>query len=218
MVEKKKKDLEWYDNPNMIVALLLGLNIVVIILSQAFAIKNNLSGMAMFRTILNHNSTYIMLLVYFAFLMTKFGKKYFNFLNIILIIFYALVSIASLLTVFQSFGLSSLVYLLLYLIIFIYLVGTFLRDTRFWKELDLEKIPFDEVTNDWYFYAIILLSVVYLAVNLISADTFDGIVLSTLGTICIMLFARYIYLYKAYLESKKKIKKGEKEQWTYLKK
>ena len=151
MVEKKKKDLEWYDNPNMIVALLLGLNIAVIILSQAFAIKNNLSGMEMFRTILNHNSTYIMLLVYFAFLMTKFGKKYFNFLNIILIIFYALVSIASLLTVFQSFGLSSLVYLLLYLIIFIYLVGTFLRDTRFWKELDLEKIPFDEVTTTGIF-------------------------------------------------------------------
>ena len=87
-----------------------------------------------------------------------------------------------------------------------------MRDTRLWQELDLGKIPFDEVTNDWYFYAIILLSVVYLAVNLISADTFDGIVLSTLGTICIMLFARYIYLYKAYLESKKKIKKGEKEQ------
>ena len=213
MVEKKKKDLEWYDNPNMIVTLLLGLNIAVIILSQAFAIKSNLSGMEMFRTILNHNSIYIMLLVYFAFLMTKFGKKYFNFLNIILIIFYALVMIASLLTVFQSFGLSSLVSLLLYLIIFIYLVGTFIRDTRLWKELDLGKIPFDEVTNDWYFYAIILLSVVYLAVNLISADTFDGIVLSTLGTICIMLFARYIYLYKAYLESKTpKTKKGGKEK------
>ena len=211
MVEKRKKDLEWYDNPNMIVTLLLGLNIAVIILSQAFAIKSNLSGMEMFRTILNHNSIYIMLLVYFAFLMTKFGKKYFNFLNIILIIFYALVMIASLLTVFQSFGLSSLVSLLLYLIIFIYLVGTFIRDTRLWQELDLGKIPFDEVTNDWYFYAIILLSVVYLAVNLISADTFDGIVLSTLGTICIMLFARYIYLYKAYLESKK-IKKGGKEK------
>ena len=211
MVEKKKKDLEWYDNPNMIVTLLLGLNIAVIILSQAFAIKSNLSGMEMFRTILNHNSIYIMLLVYFAFLMTKFGKKYFNFLNIILIIFYALVMIASLLTVFQSFGLSSLVSLLLYLIIFIYLVGTFIRDTRLWQELDLGKIPFDEVTNDWYFYAIILLSVVYLAVNLISADTFDGIVLSTLGTICIMLFARYIYLYKAYLESKK-TKKGGKEK------
>ncbi len=214
MVEKKKKDLEWYDNPNIIVSLLLGLTIAVIILSQAFAIKNNLSGIEIFRTILNHNSTYLVLLVYCAFLMTKIGKKYFNFLNIILIIFYALGTIASLLTVFQSFGLSSLVYLLLYLIIFIYLLGTFLRDTRLWNELNLKKIPFDEVTNDWYFYAIVLLSIVYLAVNLISADTFDGIVLSTLCTMCTIVFARYVYLYKEYLENKEKSKneKGGNEK------
>ncbi len=204
MLEKNKKEIEWYDNPNFIVTLLLGLNIAVIILSQAFAIKNNLSSLEIFRSILNHNSAYIMLLVYFIFLETKVGKKYFNFLNIILIIFYALVTIASLLTVFQSFGLSSLVYLILYLVIFIYLVDTFMRDTRLWKDLDLDKLPFDEVTNDWYFYAIILLSVIYLAVDLISASSFDGVVLSTLGTICIMLFARYIYLYKVYQESKAK--------------
>ena len=128
MLEKNKKEIEWYDNPNFIVSLLLGLNIAVIILSQAFAIKNNLSSLEIFRSILNHNSAYIMLLVYFIFLETKVGKKYFNFLNIILIIFYALVTIASLLTVFQSFGLSSLVYLILYLVIFIYLVDTFMRD------------------------------------------------------------------------------------------
>ena len=204
MLEKNKKEIEWYDNPNFIVSILLGLNIAIIILSQAFAIKNNLSSLEIFRSILNHNSAYIMLLVYFVFLETKVGKKYFNFLNIILIIFYALVTIASLLTVFQSFGLSSLVYLILYLVIFIYLVDTFMRDTRLWKDLDLDKLPFDEVTNDWYFYAIILLSVIYLAVDLISASSFDGVVLATLGTICIMLFARYIYLYKAYQESKTK--------------
>ena len=204
MLEKNKKEIEWYDNPDFIVSILLGLNIAVIILSQAFAIKNNLSSLEIFRSILNHNSTYIMLLVYFVFLKTKVGKKYFNFLNIILIIFYALVTIASLLTVFQSFGLSSLVYLILYLIMFIYLIDTFMRDTRLWKDLELGKLPFDEVTNDWYFYAIMLLSVVYLAVDLISASSFDGVVLSTLGTICIMLFARYIYLYKAYQESKTK--------------
>lgn len=212
MLEKKKKEIEWYDNPNTIVTILLGLTICIIILSQAFAIKNNLPGIEIFRSILNHNSTYIALLVYFVFVETKFGKIYFNFLNIVLIVFYALVTIASLLTVFQSFGLSSLISLLLYLIIFVYMVGTFLRDTRFWKDLDLGKIPFDEVTNDSYFYAIVFLSVIYLAVNLISASTFDGVVLSTLGTICIMLFGRYIYLYKAYLENKQKTKKEVKAE------
>ena len=44
MLEKNKKEIEWYDNPDFIVSILLGLNIAVIILSQAFAIKNNLSS------------------------------------------------------------------------------------------------------------------------------------------------------------------------------
>ncbi len=208
MLEKEKREIEWYDNPNMIVNLLLGLTVCIIILSQAFAIKNDLSSTEIFRSILNHNSIHIALLIYFIFLKTKFGKRYFNFLNIILIIFYALVSIASLLTIFQSFGLSSLIYLILYLIIFIYLIGTFMRDTRLWHEIDLYKVPFDEVTNDWYFYSIIILTVIYLAVNLIAASSFDGIIISTLGSISIMLFARYIYLYKDYLEKKQ----GEKKE------
>lgn len=212
MVEKQKQEVEWYDNPGLIINILLGLTLCIIVLSQSFAIKNNLSSSDILKNIFTHNSIYFVLLVYSIFLKTVTGKRYFNFLNVIVIVFFALLTIASILTVFQSFGVSSLVYLILNVIIFIYLVGTFLRETNLWKELDLDKVPFDELTNDWYFYAIVILTSIYLAVNLYESSTFDGVVLSTLETMCIMLFSRYIYLYKVYLEKKhskqKEVKKA----------
>ncbi len=211
MVEKQKQEVEWYDNPGLIITILLGLTLCIIILSQAFAIKNNFSNGEILRNIFTHNSIYIVLLVYSIFLKTTTGKKYFNFLNVFVIIFYSLLTIASLLTVFQSFGVSSLIYLILNIIILLYLVGTFLRETNLWNELELGKVPFDEVTNDWYFYAIVILASIYLAVNLYAASTFDGVVLSTLETVCIILFSRYIYLYKVYLEKKKEKQKEVKK-------
>ena len=49
------------------------------ILSQSFAINNNLGAVEIFRNILNHNSIYLFMLLYFVSLKTYFGKKYFNY-------------------------------------------------------------------------------------------------------------------------------------------
>jgi hypothetical protein len=84
-------------------------------------------------------------------------------------------------------------------------------DTRLWKEFKLNKLPFDEFKNEWYYYSINIISFVVLFVNLIAAINFDGVVLSLFDTIYICLFARYIYLYKNYENKKKeKIKKDGK--------
>lgn len=203
-LEEKKKGLEWYDNPTLITNLIIGLIALIIILSQSFAINNNLSTTSMLRNILNHNSTYLIVLVYFVFLKTKFGKKYFDFLNLFLILLYFITFITSILTVFQSFGLSTLLSLALHALLFVYLFHTFLRGTRFWKEFSLEKSPFNELTNDWYFYAIVIVSISVLAVQLISVASFDGTVLAVFDWIYALLFARYIYLYFVFLEKKKK--------------
>lgn len=203
-LEEKKKELEWYDNPTLITNLIIGLIALIIILSQSFAINNNLSTASMLRNILNHNSTYLIVLVYFVFLKTKFGKKYFDFLNLFLILLYFITFVTSILTVFQSFGLSTLLALALHALLFVYLFHTFLRGTRFWKEFSLEKSPFNELTNDWYFYAIVIVSISTLAVQLISVSSFDGTVLAVFDWIYALLFARYIYLYFDFLDRKKK--------------
>jgi c-di-AMP phosphodiesterase-like protein len=77
---------------------------------------------------------------------------------------------------------------------------TFLPDTRLWRDLNLNKLPFDEVKNDWYYYVVFTISLILLLVNLIYSVDFNGVVTTLLDTCFIILFGRYIYLYRKYLE------------------
>lgn len=211
-LENKEKTIEWYDNPGIVTSMIIALITVIIILSQSFAINNGLSSRDILRSLLNHNSIYLIVLVYFVSLKTHTGKKNFNFLNLFLILLYFITSITSLLTVFQSFYLSSLVSFAIHIVIFIYLVHTFLKDTRFWKDFSINRSPFNEITNDFYFYTIVVLSIVLLVVNLIVADTFDGIVMSLLECIYVVLLGRYIFLYNDFLNYKKTLKEKKKSK------
>ena len=204
IVEKIKKESNWYDNPDIITIGLAFLSFIIIITSQSFAINNNMSSMDIMRSILNHNTIYLVTLFYFITIRTKIGKKYFNFLNVLLIAIYFIKCIAGFFTIFQSFGLTSLIGLMLHVIIFLYLVYTFIRDTRIWQELKLQRIPFDEIGNDVYFYLIVILSATALVVNLIDASNFEEVCVSLLDTIYYIAFGRYIYLYKVYSDSKRK--------------
>ena len=200
-----KEEKEWYDNPNLITTMLIGVIILSILLSQSFAIRNHLDTATIFRSILNHNSLYLFALVYFIFLKTKVGRRYFHFLNIFVSIFFCLITFASMFTIFQSFGLSSLVSLALNIVMTIYFIYVFIRDTVIGTELKITSAPMDEVNNNQYFYAICALIVVALIVDLIGASTFDGIVIALLDSVYYGLFARYIFLYKEYQDRKKVI-------------
>lgn len=200
--ENKKLDNSWYNNASIIINIIIGLISLIIILSQSFAINHNLSTNDIFRSLLNHNSVYLIMLVYFISLKTKFGKRNFNFLNLFLILLYTITTIASLLTIFQSFSLISLLSFSLHIILLVYMFHTLLLDTRIWKGAKLELSPFNDISNDGYFYSIIIISVILLMVNLIEASTFDSAILAMLDCLYYILISRYIYLYKSFLESK----------------
>lgn len=202
--EEKKLEIEWYDNPGLVTNLIIGLIAIVIILSQSFAINNNLSAQEILSSIINHNSVYLIVLVYFVALKTKIGKRYFDFLNIFLILLYFMTGVTSILTLFQSFSLETLVGCALHLILFVYLFHTLFRRTRIWKEFHLDKSPFNEIKNDAYFYSIVVLSVVLLAIDLIATTTLDGTILSILDACYTVLFARYVYLYGCFVDNKEK--------------
>ena len=136
--------------------------------------------------------------MYFIFLQFKTGKKYFNYLNIILIFVYVITSITSFLTMIQSFTLINVLSFCLHFALMIYLAHTMLRDTRFWKEFHLSSSPFNEISNDSGFYMVCVLSIFLLMVNLISTAIVSGVVISLLDTIYYLLFGRYIYLYYEY--------------------
>ena len=203
MGKSVKKRVEWYNDASTITTGLIGLIIVTVLLSQSFAIKNGLSALDILSSILTHNSVYIFVCLYFIALKTKFGKRYFDYLNVILILFYTFTTFTSFLTVFQSFNLNTLMSLFIHVFIALYLFHTFLRGTRFWKEFKLSKSPFNEFSNDGYFYTVVILGVILLAINLIMTTSFHGTVLSLFDFGYTYLFARYICLYYQYLDLKK---------------
>ena len=201
-MKKKSMEKEWYNNPSIISMLIVGLIALIIILSQSFAVNGEVSGFTLFSNVLNHNISYMFILVYFVILRFKVGKTYFNYINLALMALCFIQVIASLLTVIQSFSLTSLLVSVAQLLVFVYLFHTFLRKTVVWKEFKLEKSVFNDFTNSWYFYAIVIVEVVLVTVNFITISNFDGIVLSLLDCLYTILFARYIYLYGEFVNNK----------------
>ena len=212
---KDNKEKDWFDSPRMVTYIIIGLLIVLIILSQSFAINSQLGTADIIRSILNHNSIYVLTLIYFVLLHFKIGKKYFDHLNVLMLMFFILITIASFFTIFQSFGLASLLQLGINILFTVYFLFAFLSNTLIGKELHLNNSLLVELKNEQYFYLITTLLVVNLIVTLISSTSFESIVISLLEVLFYFLFARYISLYKEYDDRKessprkKKIKKEE---------
>ena len=199
---KNNKEKDWFDSPRMVTYVIIGLLIVLIILSQSFAINSQLGTSDIIRSILNHNSIYVLTL-------------YFDHLNVIMLVFFGLITLASMFTVFQSFGLASLLQLGINILFTIYFLYAFISNTVIGKELHLSTSVIVELKNEQYFYLITTLLVVHLVVALINSTSFESIVISLLEVLFYFLFARYISLYKEYDDmkvsssKKKKIKKEE---------
>lgn len=200
MSRDEKKNIKWYESGNAITNLIIGVILIIIVCSQSFAVVGKNNSLSIFSSVINHNSIYLLALVYFILLKTKFGKKNFNYLNIFLIIVYFLASVTSLLTLIQSFTLNTILSFFVNVVLIIYLFHTMFRDTSVWKDIKLGNSPFNELKNDNYYYTLFILVVISLIVNLISTVVVSGLFISLFDAIYILLFGRYIYLYREYLD------------------
>lgn len=202
-LEEKKDSELWYDNPSIVTWLIILIISIIILSSQSFSINSNVDALRMFQDVLNHNITYMIALVYFVSLKTKFGKKYFDYINLVMIVVFFILFVTSILTVFQSFNLATLLSLAIHTLLVVYFFHVFMRGTRFWNEFSLDKSPFNELSNEWFFWALVIIEIILFSVNLITTATFSGTVLATFDCIYVILFSRYIYLYGVYLDSKR---------------
>lgn len=202
MKENKKENLVWYNNGNTLIDMILVTILLIIIFSQSFATSGGFS-LTLFGSIINHNSVYLFVLIYFILLKFEFGKKYFNYLNLILIFLYGLTTITSLITVVQAFSLNTVLEFTINFILLVYLFHTMLRGTIVWKDFKLSNSPFNEFSNDTLYYIVVVISVVTLIVDLISTAVLRGIIISLLDAVFLILFGRYIFLYRKYLDEKK---------------
>ena len=166
-----------------------------------------------FRSIINHNSIYLVSLIYFILIRVKFGKKYFDYLNVIMFIFYLLTTFASLFTIFQSFGFDSILNLAFNVLITLYFGYSFFTSTVIGKDLRLSDSPLAEINNGQYYYLLIGIIAISLIVSLVSVNSFEDVVVYLLEAIYQFMFVRYIYLYKEYVE-RKTIDESVKEKTT----
>ena len=214
----KSKEKDFFDSPSMITYILIGLLVVLIILSQSFAIQSHMEAGDIFRSIINHNSIYLVSLIYFILIRVKFGKKYFDYLNVVMFVFYLLTTFASLFTIFQSFGFDSILNLAFNVLITLYFGYSFFTSTVIGKDLRLSDSPLAEINNGQYYYLLIGIIAISLIVSLVSVNSFEDVVVHLLEAIYKFMFVRYVYLYKEYIErkeleaSKEKMKKEEKTE------
>lgn len=197
----KNSSLKWYDNAHFVTNLIIVIISIFIIASQSLA--NGELSFALFSSVINHNSIYILVLLYFILLKFSFGKKIFNYMNVILVFIYLITTTTSLFTIVQSFSLYTVLTFIINFVFLIYMSHTLFRDSRIWREFSFSKSPFNELTNDWYFSAIVILTIFLLLVNLISTVVFSGVVVSILDSMYYILLGRYIFLYREYLDKKK---------------
>lgn len=201
-MKDKKQDIKWYNSANTITTLIIIVIGLIIVCSQSFTL-GKYSSFELLTSVINHNSVYLFILIYFVLLKFYIGKRYFNYLSVLIIFIYFITTITSFLTFIQAFSLNTTLDFLLNFFIFIYLIHTLLKDTRIWREFYLSKSPFNDLSNDFMFYCIITISIFLLAVNLINTAVISGVIISILDTVYVLLLARYIYLYRRYLEKKK---------------
>ena len=142
-------------------------------------------------------------LIYFILLKFDFGKKYFNYLNLLLIFLYGLTTITSLITLVQAFTLNTVLEFTINFALLVYLFHTMLRGTIVWKDFKLGNSPFNELSNETSYYIVLVLSIFILILDLISTAVLRGIIISLLDAIFLILFGRYIFLYRKYLDEKK---------------
>ena len=196
------KEEKWYNQGGKVVNLILLTILLIIVFSQSFATAEGFS-ITLLGSIINHNSIYLFVLIYFVLLKFNFGKKYFNYLNLILLLLYGITTVTSFITLVQSFSLNIVLEFTINFVLLVYLFHTMLRGTRAWKEFKLSGSPFNELTNENLYYIVIVLSVFILIVDLISTEVLRGIIISLLDAVFLVLFGRYIYLYRKFLDDKK---------------
>lgn len=207
-LESKDERIVWYNNPVIVSNLVLLVVVLIIIFSQSLGIYSDIKAWEVFKNVINLNSIYILVFLYFISIKTKFGRKYFNYLNVILIFIHLLIAITSFLSLIQQLTIVSFILFVINIFLFLFQVHTLLKDTNIWNEFNLFKSPFNEVEYDFFFIVITLLSILYFVINMVITNEFSSVVLTLFITIYNILFSRFLLLYGNHREfNKNKIKK-----------
>ncbi len=206
-----RKKVEWYDNPNLIINLMIGLLGIAVLVAQTIAIRMGLSFQESVNQLFNDSSVYLFYLVYFILINLRFGKKHFDALSIVAFIFQSILLLTSLLNIIQTIGIKTIFEFILSIGMWLYISNSLIRTTKIWNDFNLDLVPTKFFKNIDYFYIVTASSLIILVIGLIDSFDFNYVLVILLDCLVYIGIARYLYLYRKYNEEKKNIKKIDKE-------
>ncbi len=205
-VDNEIKEIKFLNAPFKIANILIVLLLIYMLLSIGY---NYISDLGLL-DLIGNNFFYIVLSIYFILLKTKFGKERFSYMNLVIAILLAINFLGSFFNLLTTFNFTTSFSLIANVLFITYFVNTF-----FYKYIKKISI-INNLNNKFIFYAIsIILIILYILmlIKYISVFPMIKIIKYIVEFVILVLFARYIYLYKEYSSKEtmfKEIKKMDK--------
>lgn len=194
-VDKGVKEIAFLNNPRQITnALIVGLLIYVL-----FSIAYNYVSNQGLLDLIGNSFFYIILTIYFLLLKTRFGQERFSYMNVILYILLGINLLGSIFNILTTFNFTMIFNLLVDLLLFIYFASSF-----FYKYL--KKIDWlGKISNQMFFYilcGLIFIFYLLILIKYVRVLPVLKILRYIVEFVVLLLFNRYIYLYKKFKEMK----------------
>lgn len=194
-VDKEIKGIAFLNSPRQITnALIIGLLIYML-----FSIADNYVSNNGLLDLIGNSFFYIYLTIYFLLLKTQFGQERFSYMNVILGALLGIHLIGSLFNILTTFNFTMIFNLVVDLLLFIYFISSFFKKY-------LNKIEWIKgMNNKIIFYIlciVILIFYLLLLIKYVSVLPVLKILRYIVELFILLLFSRYIYLYKKFKEMK----------------
>lgn len=194
-VDKEIKGIAFLNSPRQITnALIIGLLIYML-----FSIADNYVSNNGLLDLIGNSFFYIYLTIYFLLLKTQFGQERFSYMNVILGALLGIHLIGSLFNILTTFNFTMIFNLVVDLLLFIYFISSFFNKY-------LNKIEWIKgMNNKIIFYIlciVILIFYLLLLIKYVSVLPVLKILRYIVELFVLLLFSRYIYLYKKFKEMK----------------
>ncbi len=194
-VDKEIKGIAFLNSPRQITnALIIGLLIYML-----FSIADNYVSNNGLLDLIGNSFFYIYLTIYFLLLKTQFGQERFSYMNVILGALLGIHLIGSLFNILTTFNFTMIFNLVVDLLLFIYFISSFFKKY-------LNKIEWIKgMNNKIIFYIlciVILIFYLLLLIKYVSVLPVLKILRYIVELFVLLLFSRYIYLYKKFKEMK----------------
>lgn len=194
-VDKEIKGIAFLNSPRQITnALIIGLLIYML-----FSIADNYVSNNGLLDLIGNSFFYIYLTIYFLLLKTQFGQERFSYMNVILGALLGIHLIGSLFNILTTFNFTMIFNLVVDLLLFIYFISSFFNKY-------LNKIEWIKgMNNKIIFYIlciVILIFYLLLLIKYVSVLPVIKILRYIVELFVLLLFSRYIYLYKKFKEMK----------------